>query len=627
MGGLMRGDRYKRTELKDAISESHLFYNRATVAFLLVFIGLIILVSRAFILQVVNHKNYSTLSDRNRISLIAEAPVRGIIYDRNGVILADNRSVYSLVLVPEKVKNMNATLMGLKALFHIDKDLIDDFRQRLRSTRRFTQKVLLNNISEVQRARFAVNKYRFPGVSIESRLVRYYPFAEKMVHFLGYVGRINDREIENLDAKNYRATLDIGKLGLEKFYEQKLHGLVGRREVETDAVGREIRTLDRTPPIPGDSLYLSIDSRLQLKAVEAMDGIKGALVAVDPETGKVLALVSNPSYDPNDFVLGIGVSAYKKLLESEDRPLFNRALRGQYPPGSTIKPMLALTALEQGVITEDYQLSDPGWYQLENDDHKYRDHKKYGHGMVNLYQAIVHSCDTYFYDVGYKLGIDRIHENMSHFGFGEMTDIDMGEEISALMPSREWKKQHRKMTWFPGETVITGIGQGFWTVTPLQLVNATAILANGGTRFKLSLVDAIKKGEQIIQLEPRLANEQVAFSQKNWLAVMKAMRGVVKEGTAARAFAGANFTSAGKTGTAQLVSVGQDEEYKVDNISEGNRDNAMYMGFAPFEKPTIAIVVVMENKGHGGAQAAPIARKVMESWFDFNAPTKVVTNE
>ncbi|PIP81133.1 MAG: penicillin-binding protein 2, partial [Gammaproteobacteria bacterium CG22_combo_CG10-13_8_21_14_all_40_8] len=408
MGGLMRGDRYKRTELKDAISESHLFYNRATVAFLLVFIGLIILVSRAFILQVVNHKNYSTLSDRNRISLIAEAPVRGIIYDRNGVILADNRSVYSLVLVPEKVKNMNATLMGLKALFHIDKDLIDDFRQRLRSTRRFTQKVLLNNISEVQRARFAVNKYRFPGVSIESRLVRYYPFAEKMVHFLGYVGRINDREIENLDAKNYRATLDIGKLGLEKFYEQKLHGLVGRREVETDAVGREIRTLDRTPPIPGDSLYLSIDSRLQLKAVEAMDGIKGALVAVDPETGKVLALVSNPSYDPNDFVLGIGVSAYKKLLESEDRPLFNRALRGQYPPGSTIKPMLALTALEQGVITEDYQLSDPGWYQLENDDHKYRDHKKYGHGMVNLYQAIVHSCDTYFYDVGYKLGIDRI---------------------------------------------------------------------------------------------------------------------------------------------------------------------------------------------------------------------------
>ncbi len=614
----MKSSRYKPAEIKDAIAESRLFYNRALFTFILVFIGLMVLATRAFILQVINHNNYSTLSDRNRISLLAESPVRGIIYDRNGVILADNRSVYSLVLVPEQVIDMKLTLDKLKKLFSIDNEIVKAFKKRLKATRRFKKRVLLNNISELQRAKFAVNKYLFTGVSVEARLVRYYPFADKMVSFLGYVGRINDRELESIDKKNYRATREIGKIGLEKFYEKKLHGQVGKREVETDVVGREIRTIDRTPPIPGDSLHLSIDTQLQLVAVNAMKGVKGSVVAVDPETGQVLALVSNPSYDPNAFVLGIGVAAYNKLLESKDRPLFNRALRGQYPPGSTIKPMLALAGLEQGTITPGFKLDDPGWYQLENEEHRYRDHKKYGHGKVNLYQAIIHSCDTYFYDVAYRLGIDKIHQAMMHFGFGELTGIDMGEEVPAIMPSRDWKKRNRKMTWFPGETVITGIGQGFWTATPLQLVNATAIFANGGTRFKLSLVEAIQHGDKIFHLEPRLADKQIQFSNKNFATVLKAMRGVVKEGTGARAFRGAKFRSAGKSGTAQLVSIAQDEEYSEKDVKESNRDNAMYIGFAPYKNPTIAVVVVMENKGHGGAKAAPIARKVMEQWLGYN---------
>ncbi len=616
----------KRHELKDAIAESRLFLNRAIVAFFLVFVGLLVLAGRAFVLQVVKHQDFSTLSDRNRISLIAEAPVRGLIYDRNGVILADNQSLYSLDIIPDKVKNMDETLEQLQQLFQIEQEKMDDFRERLKVTRRFKKRVLLNNISELNRAKFAVNRYRFPGVSIEARLVRYYPFAEKMVHFLGYVGRINDRELKSIRGNNYRATRHIGKVGLEKFYEKRLHGRVGRSEVETDVVGRVIRSLNRTPPVPGDSLRLSIDSRLQVVAADAMGDTKGSIVAVDPQTGQVLALVSNPSYDPNAFVLGIGVSAYKKLLDSNDRPLFNRALRGQYPPGSTIKPMLALSALEEGIITPSYKITDPGWYQLENDEHKYRDHNERGHGKVNLYKAIIRSCDIYFYDLAYKLGIDRIHESMRHFGFGELTGIDMGEEVPALMPSREWKKEAKRTPWYPGETVITGIGQGFWTVTPLQLANAAAIMGNGGTRFKLQLVEAIQQGEALTTIEPALASKQIQFSSENFKYILEAMRGVVKEGTAARAFKNATFTSAGKTATAQLISVAQDEEYDEKNIKERYRDNAMYIGFAPYKNPSIALVVVMENKGHGGAEAAPIAQKLMEVWLSLQK-SKVAFNE
>jgi penicillin-binding protein 2 len=411
-----------RHELKDAVHESRLFFNRALIAFLVVFLVFSGLIYRAYILQVVNHKDFATKSDRNRITLVAEAPVRGIIYDRNGVILADNRSVFSLELIPEKVKNMDATLESLQKLFSISTDTINDFKSQLKlaNLRGFKNLVLLSKVSEKQRAIFEVNRHLYPGAIIQARLVRYYPFGKDMVHMLGYVGRINDRELLNLDQNNYKVTRHIGKVGLEKYYEPILHGQVGFREVEMDVHGRVIRVLKRTPPVPGKSLKLSIDSRLQLVASKQMGKNRGAVVAINPQNGAVLALVSNPGYDPNAFVTGIGVDAYKKLLKSKDRPLFNRALRGQYPPGSTIKPMLGLAGLEYGLIDKNFKIKDPGWYQLENEERIYRDHNwridgRGGHGEVDIIKAIKLSCDTYFYRLAYNMGIDRIHESNRNF--------------------------------------------------------------------------------------------------------------------------------------------------------------------------------------------------------------------
>ncbi len=613
-----------REELKDPKLEARLFASRAGVALMLVVLGFLILFARLFDLQIVMHHNFATLSDRNRISVRPLAPVRGLIFDRNGVLLADNRSVFSLEIIPEKVPDLERTLSELKSMFGLDDDTLEDFRSQLKRARHFERIPLITRLSEEQRARFEVNRYRFPGVSVEGRLVRHYPYGSLFVHVIGYVGRINDQEADSLDAENYRGTHHVGKLGLEKYYEKLLHGRVGYSEVETNALGRVIRVLRNQPSEPGADLHLALDYRLQREADKALGDHRGAVVAIDPQSGEVLALVSKPGYDPNPFVTGISSAAYRKLLASQDRPLFNRALRGQYPPGSTIKPMLGLAGLETGVISPGFTIQDNGWFELPGEDRRYRDWnwKQGGHGKVNLRKAITHSCDTYFYALAVKLGIDRIHEQMRRFGFGETTGIDMHEEVTALLPSREWKRSTRRQPWFPGETVIVGIGQGFWTTTPIQLANATAILANRGTHFRTRVVHAIGKGQQMRELEPQLFEEQPTASMQHMETIRRAMREVNTSGTGARAFRRAPFTSAGKTGTAQLISIGEEEEYVAENIDSRLRDNAMYVGFAPYDHPTIAVAVVVENQGHGGSVAAPVARDVMQAWLSMTGQIK-----
>ena len=611
-----------RNELEDAAAESRLFFRRALISFLLVVIAFAGLVYRSFFLQVTSYEDFVTKSDRNRIALLVEAPVRGLIYDRNGVILADNRSVFSLELNPEKVPDMQQTLQRLKQLFNLTEDKITAFENRLKfmNRRGFEKLTLQTKVSEKQRAIFEVNRHSFPGVSIQARLIRHYPFADSMVHLLGYVGRINSRELARIDSENYKATHHIGKVGLEKYYESLLHGKIGYREVEMDVHGRIIRVLKRTPPVPGASLVLSIDAQLQLTAVKQLKDSRGALIAMNPQNGEVLALVSTPGYDPNAFVLGIGVADYKKLLDSPDRPLFNRALRGQYPPGSTIKPMLGLAALEYGIVKANHKIKDPGWYQLENETRIYRDHNwrlsgAGGHGMVDMQKAIELSCDTYYYSLAFKMGIDRIHESMSRFGFGSYTGIDMGEEKPGLLPSRSWKKARVRENWYPGETVIVGVGQGFWTATPLQLVNATAILANRGTRFIPYLVtQKIIHGERQV-ITPKLAQKQIITSPKNMNVVLKGMRRASQTGTARRTFGTARYSSGSKTGTAQVKSYSQEEEYDEEKVSLRHRDNAMFVVFAPYEDPKIAVSVVLENEGHGGESAAPVAKEVVDDWL------------
>lgn len=609
-----------REELKDSRKESRIYTGRVNFALYLVIASFLVLGWHLFDLQVRQHKNFVTLSNRNRIAVRPIPPVRGLIYDRNGVILADNRVTYSLEITPEKVSDLDATINALQKLLAFDDEQVRAFYDALRNARRFEQVPLLPRITEEQRALFEVNRYRFPGVSVEGRLTRYYPYGELFVHVIGYVGRITLDDMQTLDPENYRGTRHVGRTGLERYYESLLHGRVGHQEVEITARGRVVRTLKTNPAQPGADLHLAVDYRLQRKAAQLLRRHRGAAVAIDPRSGEVLALVSTPAYDPNAFVTGISSRAFKQLLESEDRPLFNRAIRGQYPPGSTIKPMLGLAALEYGVISPAYTINDVGWFQLPGESRRFRDWnwKQGGHGRVNLHKAIVVSCDTFFYELAVKLGIDRIYESMSRFGFDAPTGLDVYEESQGLLPSRAWKRRARRQPWFPGETVNIGIGQGFWTTTPIQLANATAILANRGTHFRTRFVHAITQNGQRTALLPELSEKQITAHPDNIGVVLRAMRAVNTVGTGARAFADASFTSAGKTGTAQLISIGQDEEYEAENIDARLRDNAMYVGFAPYENPTIAVAVVVENQGHGGKVAAPIARTIMETWLSLN---------
>jgi len=613
------------TALKDHFRETRLFTNRAIVALTVTVLSMLALVARLIDLQIVDHMHYSGLSEQNRVHIRAVPPTRGLIFDRNGVLLAENLPSHSLEVIPERVEDMDATLAALQELVEINDEDLGLFRKRLAVTHDFKAIPLRTRLSDEEVARFAVDRHRFPGVDIVARLYRHYPQGNLAVHAVGYVGRINEQELQQIDAPNYEGTDYVGKTGVEKYYEDILHGEVGVEQVETNAQGRALRVLERVPPVPGLNLHLSLDAEMQRVAEGGFAGERGALVAIDPTDGSILALASMPGFDPNLFVGGIDNAAYDALQNSRDQPLFNRALRGRYPPGSTIKPFVGLAGLEYGVINPDVTTYCPGWYTLQGDeDHKYRDWKKGGHGRVNLDTAIVQSCDVYFYDLALTLGIDRLTNFLEPFGFNDLTGVDISGELAGLVPSRDWKRRTRREAWYPGETLITGIGQGFTLATPLGLAAATATLSSYGQHLRPRIVAATQdpNTNEVVRFAaiPNVAVPTVRRS--NWEYIIRAMTRVVHspQGTAHRIAQGAHYTIAGKTGTAQVFGVKQEEEYKAEEVQKHLRDHALFISFAPVEEPRIAVAVIVENGGHGSSAASPMARRVMDQYLDKLLP-------
>ncbi|MBF0265100.1 MAG: penicillin-binding protein 2 [Gammaproteobacteria bacterium] len=652
------------TQLKDYFKEIKLFNNRIVVVLLASVLLLLILGARMYYLQISQNEHFKTLSKNNRVTIQPIPPTRGLIYDRNGVILAENISSFTLQVVPEKVDSINKVINQLKELIELSDAEIKRFRKLLSSSHHYTGIPLKFNLNQQEVAILASHRYQLNGVEVEAQLSRYYPYSEDTAHVVGYVGRINIKELkklsENGNLANYNGTNYIGKLGIEKAYENHLHGTAGFQQVETNVRGRVLRILQRTDPIPGKDLYLNIDIKLHQVVREAFGEEKGSLVAIDPNNGNVLAIVSMPTYDANLFVNGISHNDYNDLNLSKARPLFNRSILGQYPPGSTSKPFIALAGLEVGTITDKDKIYCPGYYQLKDKEHKYRDWKKWGHGVTDVNKGIVQSCDVYFYDLAYHLGIDKMSEYMTYFGFGKKTGIDIPGERSGLMPSREWKRDAKGQAWFPGETLITGIGQGYMLATPVQLSSAIATLANNGHRFKPQLVKAINnvrantelmdggkkpdlnnteknliiknkvdknrdineiaktKNMHRTEVEPENLNNIAIINKSNWDTTIQAMRDVVHSarGTARRLNKpGMNYDIAGKTGTAQVFTVAQDEEYKEKELAKELQDHALFIAFAPVDKPQIAVSVIVENGGHGGSVAAPIAGKLIEYYL------------
>ncbi len=606
------------SSFKDHVRESRTLASRAIISAAVVVILLGTLVLRLAHLQITNHSHFTTLSHENRVKLLPLPPTRGLIYDRNGVILAQNLPTHSLEITPEQVKDIDQTLADLAKIITISEDNLKRFHRLRKQKRRFDRIPIRVRLNEREVARFAVNRHRFPGVDIQARLLRNYPQGESTAHLVGYVARINQQELERIDTSNYAGTSHIGKTGLEKSYEDLLHGTVGMQQVEVNAAGRIIRVLENHPPTPGQDIHLHIDARLQAMATEAFGEKNGAAVAIDPNTGGVLALVSKPGFNPNLFVEGISSAAYSALQQSDDNPLFDRALRGQYPPGSTTKPFVALAGLETGSISFEKELFCPGFYQLPNHEHKYRDWKKHGHGRTDMEKSIVESCDVYYYALAHEMGIDKMSAFLRPFGFGQKSMIDITGELRGLLPSREWKESTRNIAWYPGETLITGIGQGYFLTTPLQLAHATATLATHGvlrTPRVVKQITGATPSDMAMPLQPEPTQLPV-IDQKNWDNIIFAMTQVVEgiRGTA-RHIRTEDYRIAAKTGTAQVFTVKQDEEYDAETVAEKMRDHALFIAFAPVEAPQIAIAVIVEHGGHGGAVAAPIARAIMDHYL------------
>jgi penicillin-binding protein 2 len=609
----------RQLTLKDHLHEYHLFSNRAITLLVLCGLLLLALLGRLWYLQVIEHEHFTTLSEDNRVKLQPIAPNRGLIYDRNGILLADNLPSYRLEITAEQVDDMPSTLTELEKIIHIRETDRDRFDKLLRRKPRFEAVPLRFHLSDEEVARFSVNRHRFPGVEIKAGLARHYPQDELAVHALGYVGRIDEQSLKKIDTSNYSGTTHIGKTGVEKTYETLLHGTVGVRQVETTAQGRVVRILKRTPPAPGQNLYLTLDSRLQAAAEAVFGDYSGSAIALDPKTGDVLALVSMPTYNPNPFVNGIDYEDYAKLRDDPDEPLFNRALRGQYPPGSTIKPFIGLAGLEQGLTGGSSSTYCPGYYMLPGSTRKYRDWKRGGHGTVNLDIAITQSCDVYFYDLALSLGVGRMHDYLQHFGFGKRTGIDIVGELPGLLPSPAWKRQHRGEPWFPGETIITGIGQGFFLSTPLQLATATSVLANRGYWMMPTIIRAEQESGQDALLPHRsqIAETLSINNPQNWDMVIHAMIDVVhsSRGTARSIGKDSPYRIAGKTGTAQVFGLKEEEKYDAETIAEELRDHALFIAFAPVDDPQIAVAVIVEHGGGGGAVAAPIARRILDAYL------------
>ena len=605
--------------IKDFSRESYLASGRAVTAAIIVGLLTLALVGRLAHLQVLKHQHFTTLSENNRVKIVPIAPTRGLIFDRNGEVLAQNLPAYGLEVVPELVEDVDALIGELREIIDITDADEEEFLAVLARKPRFEKIPLRLRLDDHEVARFAVNRHRFPGVDIAARLTRNYPHGELGVHLVGYVGRIDKRELDSIDQADYRGTSHIGKTGIEASHEDWLHGKVGYQRVETNAQGRILRVLERHDPVPGSNLFLTMDVKLQRTAEAALGDERGAIVALEPLTGAVLALASTPGFDPNLFVHGIDVDTYRSLQRSPERPLFNRAINGQYPPGSTIKPFLGLAGLEHGIGHAQGKSWCPGWFRLPGRERKYRDWKKHGHGRIGLRDAIVQSCDVYFYELALALGIDRMHEYLSSFGFGARTGIRLGGESPGLMPSRTWKRNARGQSWYPGETVITGIGQGYMLTTPLQLASAAAAIATRGTRMRPRIVDrAVDPGSgETEAVEPETKATIPSLDAANWKRIVEAMAGVVHgpRGTARRINAGIGYRMAGKTGTAQVVGIGQKEEYDADKLDKRFHDHGLFVAFAPIEEPRIAVAVIVENGGTGSGAAAPLARSVIDTWL------------
>jgi penicillin-binding protein 2 len=607
--------------LRDQQREIIVFRNRLMMAGLVIIVAFAVLLGRFAWLQVVQREYYHTLAEANRISVVPVVPNRGLILDRNGEVLAANYSAYTLEITPSKVANVESAIDDLAMLIDVTPRDRRRFKKLQEESKNFESLPIRTRLTEEEVARFAVNRFRFPGFEIKARLFRSYPQGEVASHAIGYIGRINDADVKRIETQgftaNYKGTDHIGKLGIEGAYEKELHGVTGSEQVEIDAGGRAIRSLARSEPLSGNNLVVTLDLKLQKIAEDAFRDYKGALVAIDPKTGEVLALVSKPGFDPNLFVDGIDPQNWDALNNSPDKPLNNRALRGQYPPGSTIKPFMALAALEYKKRSPEFTISDPGYFTLAGVAHRYRDWKKEGHGLVNMHKSIVISCDTYYYGLANELGIDAIHRFLAGFGFGARTGIDIDGELSGLAPSQEWKWQRFKQKWYAGDTVSVGIGQGYMLATPLQLAAATATIANNGVPVHPRLLKAVQdsRTQEMRELAAPAAKEAVAVKPEHIAFVRAAMVDVTRPGgTAAQVGQGAAYTMAAKTGTAQVVGMKQGEKYDEKRMKETHRDHALFIAFAPADNPTIAIALLVENGGHGGSTAAPIAREV----FDFH---------
>ena len=616
-------------EFKDHRRELHYFQMRVGIAGVFVLAAFVVLLLRFAYLQLLQYDYYKTKAEDNRISVVPIVPNRGLILDRGGAVLARNYSAYTLEISPGKVADMEATVNELAAIIEIRPSDRTRLKRLMIEAKGADSLPIRTRLTDEEVAKFAANRYRFPGVDIQARLFRQYPLTKMASHVVGYIGRINDRDVERIEgaglAPNYKGTDHIGKTGLEQSYESELHGITGYEQVEVDAGGRGVRTLSRTSPTSGNNLVLTLDIKLQEVAELAFGENRGALVAIEPATGGILAFVSRPGFDPNLFVDGIDPASWESLNTSADRPMVNRALAGTYPPGSTFKPYMALTALELGKRTPQQTISDPGFFQFGN--HRFRDDKVGGHGTVDMYKSIVASCDTYYYVLSNDLGIDNIARFIGQFGFGARTGIDVEGEATGVLPSQEWKRRRfrkpEQQKWYSGETISIGIGQGYNAYTPLQMAQAMAALANNGVMYRPHLVnyiENIRSGERTL-IEPT-PQRSIVLKPENIEFIKRALAGVNTEGTGARAFAKAEYTSAGKTGTAQVVAMKQNEKYNEKNVAERHRDHALFIAFAPVESPKIALAVVVENAGFGARSAAPIARLVLDYYLLGKRPVK-----
>ena len=608
--------RHFHVKLKDHLRETRLFSSRVIFSGLAVCVLLLILISRMIYLQVLSHDHYTTLSQNNRVSIVSIPPPRGLIFDRNGNVLAENLPSFTLELIPEQIDDVDILLEELRSIIEIKESDITRFRKALKRNRAFKSLPLKFRLNEEEVARLSVRQHQLPGVEIKAVLMRHYPHGSVGVHALGYVGRINEKELKGLDT-DYVGTTHIGKNGIERYYEQELHGKVGFRKIESNARGRVLRVLEEQPPVPGKNIYLTIDLKVQEAAEKALDNRRGAVVAIDPQTGEIIALASMPVFDPNPFVNGIEYKAYRALADSIDQPLFNRAVKGRYPPGSTMKPFVGLAGMEYDVVHGSSKINCEGFFQLKNDEHKYRDWKRTGHGNMTLLAAIRESCDVYFYELALELGIDRIYAFNKQFEFGKRSGIDIPGETRGILPSREWKRKAKHESWYPGETLITGIGQGFNVMSPLQLAYSTGILANYGLKIRPHLAYALQESEhqEMQYFEPEVLGVVPKVKKSNWDYMVTSMLRVVhsNRGTARKISIGAKYKIAGKTGTAQVYGIKQNELYDQENLEDHLRDHALFVAYAPVENPRIAISVIVENGESGGGVAAPIARKVMDA--------------